>query len=155
MDILLGCGWLVLFLFFLLLHNSCLPPFTFLDQIVFFIYFLNTLSLFVLFASSGSLFHSSTTLKQKLLFLTSVFACFLAMFHGLEDFLVFWVVLWAGNNFSGFILSILVSSVAEPEPPEPYHFDPRRTGTVSLLEVPVPALVSVPAPVPVAKKISN
>jgi hypothetical protein len=24
------------------------------------------------------------------------------------------------------------SSVAEPEP-EPYHFDPRRTGTVSLL----------------------
>ncbi len=27
------------------------------------------------------------------------------------------------------------SSVAEPEPepPEPYHFDPRRTGTVSLL----------------------
>jgi hypothetical protein len=29
----------------------------------------------------------------------------------------------------------LVASVAEPEPesPEPYHFDPRRTGSVSLL----------------------
>ncbi len=28
-----------------------------------------------------------------------------------------------------------LTSVAEPEPPEPYHFDPRRTGagTVSLL----------------------
>jgi hypothetical protein len=25
------------------------------------------------------------------------------------------------------------NSVAEPEPREPYHFDPRRTGTVSLL----------------------
>ncbi len=24
-------------------------------------------------------------------------------------------------------------SVAEPEPPEPYNFDPRKTGTVSLL----------------------
>jgi hypothetical protein len=40
-------------------------------------------------------------------------------------------------------------SVAEPEPPEPYHFDPRRTGTVSLLKVPAPV------PVPVAQKISN
>jgi hypothetical protein len=33
--------------------------------------------------------------------------------------------------------SIIYSSVAElepePEPLEPYHFDPRRTGTVSLL----------------------
>ncbi len=42
-------------------------------------------------------------------------------------------------------------SVAEPEPPEPYHFDPRRTGTISLLWVPAP----VPVPVPVAQKISN
>ncbi len=27
----------------------------------------------------------------------------------------------------------VLASVAEPEPLEPYHFDPRRTGTVSLL----------------------
>jgi hypothetical protein len=27
----------------------------------------------------------------------------------------------------------VTTSVAEPEPPETYNFDPRRTGTVSLL----------------------
>jgi hypothetical protein len=104
MDTRLGCGWLVLVLFFLLLHHSFLPPFTFLDHTVYL--FLNTRCLFVHFASSGSPFHSSTTLKPKLFFLTSVIACFLVIFHGLEDCLVFWVVLRAGNNFSGSILSI-------------------------------------------------
>jgi hypothetical protein len=38
------------------------------------------------------------------------------------------------------------TSVAEPEPPEPYHFDPRRTGTVSLLLVPVPVpVIKIPS----------
>jgi hypothetical protein len=31
------------------------------------------------------------------------------------------------------IIDSHATSVAEPEPPEPYHFDPRRTETVSLL----------------------
>jgi hypothetical protein len=34
-----------------------------------------------------------------------------------------------------FFLTLFIDtiSVAEPEPPEPYNFDPRRTGIVSLL----------------------
>jgi hypothetical protein len=33
----------------------------------------------------------------------------------------------------GTILSSVAEPEPEPEPPEPYNFDPRKTGTVSLL----------------------
>jgi hypothetical protein len=39
----------------------------------------------------------------------------------------------AKHGINGKKKKMVRSSVAEPEPPEPYNFDPRRTGTVSLL----------------------
>jgi hypothetical protein len=68
----------------MLLHPSAsrVPPVAFLDRTVFLTSFFNTRSLCAFFPHPGSLFHLSTTLMPKFFLLTSVFACFLAMFQG-------------------------------------------------------------------------
>jgi hypothetical protein len=49
---------------------------------------------------------------------------------------------WGGFlNYSPQYSIILSPSVAESEPPEPYHFDPIRYGIVSLPYIPVPVLL--------------
>jgi hypothetical protein len=45
-----------------------------------------------------------------------------------------------GAKPSSLQFDVVSPSIAEPELPEPYHFDPARTGTVSVHSVPIPII---------------